>query len=47
VALDAPFRDYVRHRNGGTVPPYDWTDVRAMHLKFYALAGAQGATTGR
>jgi glycosyltransferase involved in cell wall biosynthesis len=38
LALDAPFRDYVRHRNRSVVPPYDWTDVRAMHLSFYAHA---------
>jgi glycosyltransferase involved in cell wall biosynthesis len=38
LALDAPFRDYVRHRNRTVAPPYDWTDVRAMHLGFYTLA---------
>ena len=38
VALDAPFRDYVRHRNRSVAPPYDWTGVRAMHLGFYAHA---------
>ena len=46
LALDAPFREYVRHRNRVMVPPYDWRDVRAMHLDFYALAGAQGSPTG-
>ena len=38
LALDAPFRDYVRHRNRSVAPPYDWADVRAMHLGLYALA---------
>ena len=41
LALDAPFREYVRHRNSLTPPPYDWRDVRAMHLEFYALASAR------
>jgi glycosyltransferase involved in cell wall biosynthesis len=38
LALDAPFRDYVRHRNASVPPPYDWADVRALHLEMYALA---------
>lgn len=41
IALDAPFRHYVRHRNASVVPPYDWRDVRAMHLELYALAGTR------
>jgi glycosyltransferase involved in cell wall biosynthesis len=41
LALDAPFRDYVRNRSALTPPPYDWRDVRAMHLEFYALADAR------
>jgi glycosyltransferase involved in cell wall biosynthesis len=40
VALDAPFRDYVRHRNRIVAPPYDWAEVRAMHLGMYAHAAA-------
>ena len=40
LALDAPFRDYVRHRNRTVPPPYDWADVRAMHLALYAHAAA-------
>jgi glycosyltransferase involved in cell wall biosynthesis len=40
LALDAPFRDYVRHRNASVAPPYDWGDVRAMHLALYRHAGA-------
>jgi glycosyltransferase involved in cell wall biosynthesis len=47
VALDAPFRDYVRHRNSLTPPPYDWRDVRAMHLEFYALANARRTPVDR
>jgi glycosyltransferase involved in cell wall biosynthesis len=47
VALDAPFRDYVRHRNSLTPPPYDWRDVRAMHLEFYALANARRTPADR
>jgi glycosyltransferase involved in cell wall biosynthesis len=38
IALDTPFRDYVRHRNTSVVPPYDWRDVRALHLELYELA---------
>lgn len=41
IALDAPFRDYVRNRNASVVPPYDWRDVRAMHLELYAFARAR------
>ncbi|MFL5618878.1 MAG: glycosyltransferase family 4 protein [Gemmatimonadaceae bacterium] len=47
LALDAPFRDYVRHRNSVTAPPYDWRDVRATHLDFYALAGAHRSPAER
>ena len=47
VALDAPFRDYVRHRNSLTPPPYDWRDVRAMHLEFYALANSRRTPADR
>jgi glycosyltransferase involved in cell wall biosynthesis len=41
LALDAPFRDYVRNRSALTPPPYDWREVRAMHLEFYGLADAR------
>jgi glycosyltransferase involved in cell wall biosynthesis len=47
LALDAPFREYVRHRNSVTTPPYDWSDVRALHLDFYALAAARRAALDR
>jgi len=38
LALDAPFREYVRHHNAAVAPPYDWADVRAMHLALYSHA---------
>jgi len=38
LALDAPFREYVRHRNALIAPQYDWSDVRALHLAMYAHA---------
>ena len=41
VALDAPFREYVRHRNAMIAPQYDWSDVRALHLAMYAHAARQ------
>ena len=41
LALDVPFRTYVRHRNTTIAPPYDWADVRAMHLAMYQHAGAR------
>ena len=46
LALDAPFREYVRHRNSLTPPPYDWRDVRTMHLEFYAVATARRTAHG-
>jgi glycosyltransferase involved in cell wall biosynthesis len=47
IALDAPFRDFVRYRNSMSAPPYDWREVRAMHLDFYALANdRRAAPTG-
>lgn len=41
LALDMPFREYVRHRNATIAPPYDWSDVRALHLAMYAHAARQ------
>ena len=38
LALDAPFREYVRHHNAAVAPAYDWSDVRAMHLALYSHA---------
>jgi glycosyltransferase involved in cell wall biosynthesis len=46
IALDAPFRDYVRHRNSVSPPPYDWREVRAMHLDFYTLAKDRRVAAG-
>jgi glycosyltransferase involved in cell wall biosynthesis len=43
LALDTPFREYVRHRNATIAPPYDWADVRALHLAMYAHAARRGA----
>jgi glycosyltransferase involved in cell wall biosynthesis len=39
LALDAPFREYVLHRNAAAAPPYDWSDVADLHLRMYAMAG--------
>lgn len=41
VALDAPFREYVLHRNRASPPAYDWRDVAAMHLQLYGMAAAR------
>jgi len=38
LALDTPFREYVRHRNATVAPPYDWAEVRALHLQMYEVA---------
>jgi glycogen synthase len=38
MALDVPFRHYVRHRSATIAPPFDWSDVREMHLAMYAHA---------
>ena len=38
MALDGAFRNYVRHRNTSVAPPYDWAEVRAMHLALYEHA---------
>ena len=40
MALDGEFRNYVRHRNVSVSLPYDWADVRAMHLALYEHAAA-------
>jgi glycosyltransferase involved in cell wall biosynthesis len=42
MALDGPFREYVRHRSATIAPPYDWSDVRALHLAMYAHAARRG-----
>jgi glycosyltransferase involved in cell wall biosynthesis len=38
MALDVPFREYVRHRSATIAPAYDWSDVCALHLAMYAHA---------
>jgi glycosyltransferase involved in cell wall biosynthesis len=38
LALDAPFRAYVARHNASSAPPYDWSDVGALHERFYAAA---------
>jgi len=38
MALDAPFREYVAHRNGIVTPPYDWATVADTHLRLYEAA---------
>jgi glycosyltransferase involved in cell wall biosynthesis len=38
MALDAPFRDYVTHRNERVAPPYDWATVAEMHTLLYGVA---------
>ncbi|MEO6527826.1 MAG: glycosyltransferase family 4 protein [Gemmatimonadaceae bacterium] len=43
IALDAPFRDYVLHRNASAPPPYDWSDVATAHASMYAMAAAYRA----
>jgi glycosyltransferase involved in cell wall biosynthesis len=43
IALDAPFREYVLHRNTSAAPPYDWSDVAAMHLRMYEMAASYRA----
>jgi glycosyltransferase involved in cell wall biosynthesis len=45
LALDAPFRDYVRHRNATNAPSYDWREVVAMHRQIYGAAA--GLLAGR
>jgi glycosyltransferase involved in cell wall biosynthesis len=38
MALDAPFREYVTHHNVRVPPPYDWSEVAALHVEMYGLA---------
>jgi glycosyltransferase involved in cell wall biosynthesis len=38
MALDAPFREYVAHRNATIAPPYDWATVAELHRRMYDLA---------
>jgi glycosyltransferase involved in cell wall biosynthesis len=41
MALDEPFRAYLLHRNASTAPPYDWSEVRELHLAMYAHAARE------
>lgn len=41
MALDGAFRNYVRHRSASVAAPYDWRDVRAMHLSLYEHAASR------
>jgi glycosyltransferase involved in cell wall biosynthesis len=41
MALDAPFRDYVTHRNRTVAPPYDWRIVAGMHRQLYEAASRE------
>jgi glycosyltransferase involved in cell wall biosynthesis len=45
MALDTPFRDYVRHRNATNAPSYDWHEVVALHRQIYGAAA--GLVLGR
>jgi glycosyltransferase involved in cell wall biosynthesis len=38
LALDEPFRAYVLNHNALIAPPYDWSEVAALHLGMYAHA---------
>ena len=45
MALDAPFRAFVRARNLATPPSYDWPDVTALHAALYEVAVRRAGTT--
>jgi glycosyltransferase involved in cell wall biosynthesis len=47
LALDAPFRAYVARHNASSAPPYDWSDVAALHERFYAAAAELRAAAPR
>jgi glycosyltransferase involved in cell wall biosynthesis len=47
MVLDAPFRRYVAARNAATPPPYDWSDVAALHARFYEAAAELRRGTDR
>jgi glycosyltransferase involved in cell wall biosynthesis len=38
LALDEPFRAYVLNRNAQIAPPYDWSEVAALHVAMYEHA---------
>jgi glycosyltransferase involved in cell wall biosynthesis len=47
LALDAPFRAYVARQNASSPPPYDWSDVAALHERVYAAAAGLRAGVAR
>jgi glycosyltransferase involved in cell wall biosynthesis len=47
MALDAPFRRYVAAHNAAAPPPYDWSDVAALHARFYEAAAELRRGTDR
>ncbi len=47
LALDAPFRTCVARHNATTAPPYDWSDVAALHERFYVTAAELRVTATR
>lgn len=40
LAIDAPFRAYLAAHNVAGAPPYDWSEVAALHQQFYEAAAA-------
>lgn len=40
MALDEPFREFVERHNRATPPPYEWSNVAALHQQFYDAATA-------
>ena len=42
-ALDDAFRRYVTNRNTASAPPYDWSDVAALHEQLYRTVSARRA----
>jgi glycosyltransferase involved in cell wall biosynthesis len=47
LALDAPFRAYIARHNASSAPPYDWSEVAALHERFYAAAAELRAAAPR
>jgi glycosyltransferase involved in cell wall biosynthesis len=47
LVVDAPFREYVARHNASVPPPYDWTEVAALHERIYVAAGELPAVTRR
>ena len=47
LALDEPFRTFVGRHNASSPPPYDWSEVAALHERFYAAAAELRLTPAR